>query len=786
MPQGNGVPQGNEEGGEQLRTRLARERQARADAEAIAERATRDLYQRQQELQLVEAVAVAANEAVDIAAAIQVALDAVCAHTRWPVGHAYLLDDEAVGPRLVSPRIWHLDDPDRFAQFREISEATEFAPGVGLPGRVLESREPLWIIDVTKDQNFPRAQPAIDIGVRAAFGFPVLVGEEAVAVLEFFSPRPAPPDDSLLAVMTQVGTQLGRVVERRRGAEQLERLGRHNQLLLDSAGEGIYGLDSEGTTTFVNPAASRMLGWSAEELHGKPIHAVVHPKPTGEEAPHPLARCWLHRTVAAGTPRSADDDVFFRRDGTSFPVEYIITPILEVDEVAGAVLTFSDIADRKRFEAQLQHLADHDPLTELFNRRRFEEELLRKVTYGERYPIQGAVLLLDLDNFKYVNDTLGHRAGDELMRNIAGILRKRLRTSDIIARLGGDEFGVLLEGTDGPEADAVAEELLGVVRKHGVAIGGQPMRVTTSIGLTLLGREGISAENLLVEADIAMYQAKEAGRDQVVAYSPGRAAKDKERIGFTWTERIRKALEEDRFVLYAQPIFDLSLSRISQYELLLRMTGDDGSIYLPGAFLPPAERFGLIERIDAWVVRHAIRLLADEAIAGRDLELLLEVNLSGRSVGDPELPLLIERELSENSVDPGQLIFEITETAAIANMDRARQFALRLERLGCRFALDDFGAGFGSFYYLKYFPIHYLKIDGDFIRALSRSMIDKRMVKAMVEIASGLGMKTIAEFVEDEATLILLREYGVDFAQGYHIGRPKPVAEVLAARSVRR
>jgi EAL domain-containing protein (putative c-di-GMP-specific phosphodiesterase class I) len=244
-----------------------------------------------------------------------------------------------------------------------------------------------------------------------------------------------------------------------------------------------------------------------------------------------------------------------------------------------------------------------------------------------------------------------------------------------------------------------------------------------------------------------------------------------------WTERIRHALSTDGFVLYCQPILDLARSKVSQYELLLRMGGEeDGDVVLPGAFLPPAERFGLIRDIDRWVVHEAIRLLARLDREGSWLELLLEINLSGRSVGDPELPALIERDLSETSVDPSRLIFEITETAAIANMEEASKFARRLTQLGCRFALDDFGAGFGSFYYLKYLPLDYLKIDGDFIEKLARSPIDQRMVKAMVEVAHGLEMKTIAEYVSDDESVQLLRDFGVDYAQGFHIGKPAPIS----------
>jgi EAL domain-containing protein (putative c-di-GMP-specific phosphodiesterase class I) len=262
----------------------------------------------------------------------------------------------------------------------------------------------------------------------------------------------------------------------------------------------------------------------------------------------------------------------------------------------------------------------------------------------------------------------------------------------------------------------------------------------------------------------------------MVVYTPGSGGEARRRARSSWVERIRRALEEDTFELYCQPILDLSNDQISQHELLIRMIGDEGEVIPPGAFLGVAERFGLIQAIDRWVVTRAIRLMEQQLQAGHELR--LEVNLSGRSVDDKELPVLIQRELAETSVDPDNLVLEITETSLISNMDEARRFAEVLSRVGCRFALDDFGAGFGSYYYLKHLPLNYLKIDGDFVRTLPTSMTDQLMVKAMVQVAKGLGMKTIAEFVENEEIILFLKQYGVDYAQGFHIGRPRPVAEV--------
>ncbi|MFP5362401.1 MAG: EAL domain-containing protein [Thermoleophilia bacterium] len=450
------------------------------------------------------------------------------------------------------------------------------------------------------------------------------------------------------------------------------------------------------------------------------------------------------------------------------------------DEAVGRVWSFRDITDQKRFESQLKHLADHDGLTDLLNRRRFEEDLAREAGIVARYGGSLAALLLDVDNFKFVNDTLGHKAGDELIRSVAGLLRGRLRDTDILARLGGDEFAVLLPGSTPEHAQLVAADLLELIRRHTAFIGGERVSMTASIGVALLGESDGDGSQLMVDADLAMYEAKAAGRDGLSFSTPERAQQARLEGRYRWGERIRDALEHDGFVLHAQPILDLASGALSQYELLLRMRADDGALIPPNAFLPTAERLNLVQAIDRWVVNEAIAVIAEHARAGDDLH--LEVNLSGRSMGDLELTELIERELAATGINPGNLIFEVTETTAIANMDSAQEFARKLSELGCQFVLDDFGTGFGSFYYLKYLPVSYLKIDGEFIAGMADNETDQLMVKAIVQIAHGLGKRTIAEFVGDGRTQALLAQYGVDLAQGYHIGLPIDVARLAQAR----
>ena len=433
----------------------------------------------------------------------------------------------------------------------------------------------------------------------------------------------------------------------------------------------------------------------------------------------------------------------------------------------------TDITERKAFESQLQFLADHDGLTGLFNRRRFLEELAQELRLVERGQEPGCVLMIDIDNFKYINDSLGHQAGDSLIRAVAGILERRLRAADVLSRLGGDEFAVLLHGTGSEQAATVAEGLLEALRERVHLLSGEPVHITASVGIAEL-EPGAPPEGALAAADLAMYEAKRSGRDRLARFSPHMHARAEE--GRTWAEEIRTALDHDRFQLYCQPIVDLRTGAVAQHELLLRMRGRDDELIPPSSFLPVAERFDLVQAIDRWVVGQAVHLVGERRRAGSPIR--VAVNLSGRSMGDPALTSHLRKELSRGPAEADDLVLEVTETAATANMDLARSFAERVARLGCRLALDDFGSGFGSFYYLKYLSVNYLKIDGEFVRKLETGRIDQEVVRAIVGLAGSVGTRTIAEFVGDQPTYDLLSDYGVDYAQGFHVGAPRPVGTI--------
>ena len=540
-------------------------------------------------------------------------------------------------------------------------------------------------------------------------------------------------------------------------------------------GLAITSLEGEtaGCWTQANPALARMLGYELGQLDGAAIDDMTHPDDRGP-TPELLARLRRHEAIAV-------EKRFIRKDGSELWAWVSSTP---VPGPHGSPTTYSvtqvlDIGERRRFEEKLRFIAEHDLLSGLYNRRRFEQELDAVVAELGASELSAALLVLDLDGFKTVNDRFGHAVGDDLVTHIGGLLRQCVRRSDFVARLGGDEFAVILRDCELAEAVVAAEKVLGTVRERGwLATSKGTVRVTTSVGIALHGPgAGIAAEEWTLAADSAMYQAKNEGRNGYVVYRPSvqHAPLGAERD--SWYARLRRALDDERLVLHAQPIVPLHDAAPSHYELLVRMVGEDGQLVPPGAFLHNAERFELIGEIDRWVLRSAIALLGAHTAAGNDIT--LSVNLSGKTMSDLELAADLGLMLERTQIPAGRLVVEVTETAAIVSLERARELAGQLRAMGCLFALDDFGSGFSSFHYLKHLRFDYLKIDGEFISGLVESASDQLLVSALVSVARGLDTRTVAEFVGDEETVKLLRELGVDYGQGFHLGRPAPVAEVL-------
>jgi diguanylate cyclase (GGDEF)-like protein/PAS domain S-box-containing protein len=522
----------------------------------------------------------------------------------------------------------------------------------------------------------------------------------------------------------------------------------------------------EGEWSYVSPQVERMLGFSQEEwiadptLWARRIHPEDRDRVLEEEERDttlgvPLASEYRMITKDGRVVWVRDEGVL--RGGPGERVHY------------QGMLT--NVTERKTFESQLQFLADHDPLTGLFNRRRFTDELELEIKLMRRDGHPSSLLMMDVDNLKQVNDTLGHQVGDALVRQTAELLRERLRETDSLGRLGGDEFAVILRGSRVNEAAAVAQDLLERVRGREQVLPGEAVRPTISVGLTSLRRNFTGAEEALGAADRAMYEAKRTGGDRVAMYSRRLPRRTEDRS--SWADEIRSALEEDRVVLYRQPIVELATRRVDRYEVLLRMQTPDGDIVPPDAFLPAAERFDLIQQLDRRTAEEAIRRIA--ASASGTEPLCLEVNVAAKTIDDEQYLEGVAQALEETGADPSRLIFEASEQIAVADLNRARRFSERVHELGCGFALDNFGSGFGSFFYLKHLPVDHLKIDGDLIGGMAANRVDREVVASIVGVAKTMQRKTVAERVNDDRTMELLAELGVDYAQGFHLGTPSPI-----------
>lgn len=558
----------------------------------------------------------------------------------------------------------------------------------------------------------------------------------------------------------------------------LRRLHQRNQLLLDSAGEGIYGVDREGHCTFANHAAAQMLGYSVDELLGADMHKLVHHS-DADGQPRDPALWPVRQVMELGSGMRVRDEMLWSSGGSGFHAAYSSQPIVEDGEVRGAVVVFQDITESLDMARQLHWQASHDSLTGLANRHEFER---RVDALLERSEGEHCLLFLDLDQFKVVNDSCGHAAGDELLRQLGELLGRVLRRGDLLARLGGDEFGVLLADCPMSDARRIADNLRQVAEAYRLPWDGQLFAVGVSIGAVPLRAGENSLNEVLRAADAACYAAKEAGRNRIHEFAPDDAELAERQGEMRWVQRLHDAFEHDRLRLYAQPI--VAVEQASgiphHFEVLVRLLDDDGSLVSPGRFMPVAERYKLMPQLDRWVIGNCLEWLSAHPQVLQRLQ-MVAINLSGATVTDTEFRTYLATQIEFGQIPPEKLCFEITETTAISDLDRAAGFISELKTLGCRFALDDFGSGMSSFGYLKRLPVDYVKIDGSFVRDMCNDPIDRAMVKSINEIGHVMGKQTVAEFVEDEAVIDALRELGVDYAQGYGIAAPAPLAEMLLA-----
>jgi len=473
-------------------------------------------------------------------------------------------------------------------------------------------------------------------------------------------------------------------------------------------------------------------------------------------------------------PKSVNqqESEFIHSDGTLRIISWLHSSLEHPTDTSVVLSVGQDITDKKRSEEQIIWLADHDALTELYNRRKFNIEFETILSQAIRFDQRGMLLFLDLDQFKDLNDSCGHNAGDQVLKQVSYILQSITRMTDIVARLGGDEFAIILPATDIDGAITLAEKITEQFAKMDLIFDDVRYKVTCSIGVVEFPLSGSSVEELIGNADLAMYQAKSQGKNTWHQFNLDDKTRLRLETRVLWKQKIEEALEHNRFIFHYQPIMDIRTRTVSHYEALLRMVDADGTINPPGTFIQVAEETGLIHNIDHLVLQQCIQKQAELDKAGKPISLSL--NLSAFAVDDAMLLPLLTRLLNDNNASAEHLIIELTETAAVADMTQAKKLMMEIKKLGCRFSLDDFGTGFASFRYMRELPIDIVKIDGAFITDLAHNPDDQLFVKALVDVAKGMGKKTVAEFVENAETLALLHTFGVDYAQGYYIGKPQP------------
>jgi diguanylate cyclase (GGDEF)-like protein/PAS domain S-box-containing protein len=543
------------------------------------------------------------------------------------------------------------------------------------------------------------------------------------------------------------------------------------QVTLASLGEAVISTDADGRLEYMNPMAERLTGCTTAEARGAPLSSLfgIADEVTGEANDRLVDQSLCEEVTL-------DRQLLVRRDSSKVAVSIIGAPLHLDEKAAGAVLVLRDVTNEREFVARLSWQASHDALTGLVNRREFEDRLGKALDKLSHQPGKHSLMFLDLDQFKVVNDTCGHAAGDQLLRQTSTLLLENLGTGGLLARLGGDEFGVLMENSDVDSAVGIAERLRLAVQELRFVWNGCAFNISVSIGLVHVAEAGLIEETLRV-ADMACYMAKEKGRNRVQVYHPDDSELVQRVDEMAWVQRIRNGLDEQRFCLFAQEIRALSKDEPdhSHVELLLRLRDEDGKLVQPGSFMPAAERYGLMPLIDRWVVRNAFALIASRLSSSESKQLSsCAINLSGATFSDDDFVGYVRRQFEIYRVPPELICFEITETSAIADLPSAKQFIEALKDLGCRFSLDDFGTGMSSFSYLKRLPVDLIKIDGSFVTEMLNSKIDRAMVETIVHIAKVMGKSTVAEFVESNEILEALREIGVDYAQGYAIGKPSP------------
>lgn len=599
--------------------------------------------------------------------------------------------------------------------------------------------------------------------------------EIGVIVLVDSQPAPAWKIDLARAILPVFASRASAEIERQSIDAELINQKERAQVTLHSIADAVITTDAQGHIDYMNPVAEKLTGWPIKDSIGKYLSEVCV---QADESDSPSLNDVVEQCLKNGRTSLAVSSLQIRnRQGEVSDIEQSVSPIKNNEnQLLGAIVVFRDVSDTREMARQMSWQATHDSLTGLVNRREFELQLKQLIDLARQENINNALLYIDLDQFKVVNDTCGHTAGDELLRQVTYIIGDTTRQADTLARLGGDEFGVLLRGCDASIAKHTAEKIIQAVQDFRFAWEGKFFHIGASVGVVEITPHTENINSVMKEADFACYAAKEHGRNRIHVFTKDDAFLEQRQVEMHWATRVKHAIEKQDIILFAQKIISLEQGIEHHYEILSRMRLDDGTLIMPDSFIPAAERYDVIVDIDKYVVEKVFNRIRDNNIPDN---IMLSINISGNSICDKSFKKFILDYASETKLNTNNICFEITETAAIANFTKALDFIAALQEVGFKFSLDDFGSGVSSFGYLKQLPIDYLKIDGFFVKDMVSDPIDAAMVSAINEIGHRMGIKTIAEFVEDQDILDALRKLGVNFAQGYHINRPQPLSEVF-------
>jgi diguanylate cyclase (GGDEF)-like protein/PAS domain S-box-containing protein len=692
-------------------------------------------------------------------------LQSLCEDLGWEVGELWIRDRHADVLHLRDR--WPASSPE-VADAPGITLGTVPYLGIDLPGQVSARRGPVWIVDLAKDPNVALSAAAANRGLHGAFGFPILNGREVTGVITFYSREICQPDKGLLAMATDIGSQLGQFIERKRAEGALQESAEHIRSVLDNVADGIITTDENGVIEFFNRAAQRLFGYPLAEVHGRDAKMLMAEPYRADFVSH------LNNYLRPGKSQvnlSGSRELWGqRKDGSTFPMEFRASEMLLGGE-RRFVGILHDISEQRAQKDALEYQTLHDPLTGLPNRTLFNDRLRQAIVVGHREREPLVLLVMDMDRFKEVNDTLGHHIGDLLLQQVALRLAATLRQSDTVARLGGDEFAVLpAGGTDLNGGSRAAKKILQALEQPFV-VDGRTIDVGASIGIALCPDHGEEADTLMRHADVAMYVAKRTKRGYAV-YAPQHDEHTAAHLALVG--ELRHAIGHDELLLHYQPTVALESGKTVRAEALVRWRHPQLGLMLPDQFIPAAEETDLIQPLARWVLNQGLHQLRRWVDTGVEIE--LAVNLSAWNLHDPDFPDMISELLEAWGIEPARLKLEITESSIMAHS--AIETVTRLSALGVGLSIDDFGTGYSSLAYLKRLPVNEIKIDRSFIIGMTGDTAGASIVRPIIELGHNMGLRVVAEGVENRETWERLVTLGCDLAQGYYLCPPIPAGDL--------